>query len=134
MGWLEGAEPLEVEARIILSWEGGRGMSPPGSVPTYPPCLVPTPRQSALSRALLQPNAWAAATVARVAGPGLIKPVGTDLKGAESPGTFRMDVWLQLTVSRGGEGREARGPFSEPRHTKGYWFQLVFSYFPYGTF
>lgn len=80
-------------------------MSPPGSVPTYPPCLVPTQRQSALSRALLQPNAWAAATVARVAGPGLIKPVGTDLKGAESPGTlgWMSGCSLQLVgVGRGG--------------------------------
>lgn len=70
-----------------------------------PPCLVPTPRQSALSRALLQPNAWAAATVARVAGPGLVKPVGTDLKGAESPGTlgWMSDCSLQLVgVGRGG--------------------------------
>lgn len=116
----------------MLSWEGGRRMSPPGSVPTHPPCLVPTPRQSALSRALLQPNAWAAATVARVAGPGLVKPVGTDLKGAESPGTlgWMSGCSLQLIVG----GGEARGPFSEPRHSKGYWFQLVLSYFPHGTF
>lgn len=62
-------------------------MSLPGSAPTHPPCSVPTPRQSALSRALLQPNAWAAATVALVVGPGLVKSAGTDLKGAESPGT-----------------------------------------------
>lgn len=47
--------------------EGGGGMSLPGSAPTHPLCSFPTPRQSALSRALLQPNAWAAAPVARVA-------------------------------------------------------------------
>lgn len=87
----------------MLSWEGGRRMSPPGSVPTHPPCLVPTPRQSALSRALLQPNAWAAATVARVAGPGLVKPVGTDLKGAEGPRTlgWMSGCSLQLVVGGG---------------------------------
>lgn len=43
------------------------GMSLPGSALTHPHCSVPTPRQSALSRALLQPNAWAAASVVRVA-------------------------------------------------------------------
>lgn len=77
-------------------------MSPPGSAPTHPPCLVPTPRQSALSRALLQPNAWAAATVARVVGPGLVKLAGTDFKGAGSPGTLGWMAACSLQLGVGG--------------------------------
>lgn len=62
---------------------------------TFP--AVPTPRQSALSRALLQPSAGAAAAAARAAGPAPGDRVGEgDRPGGRGESRNFADIWLRL--------------------------------------
>jgi hypothetical protein len=76
---LEGVERLEAGGGV--GPRGGRGsVAATIRAATFP--LVLTPRQSALSRALLQPSAWAAAAVARAAGPA----PGNRVREAGRPG------------------------------------------------
>lgn len=105
--------------RVLRDWKEGVGVVAGGGggsvaarlrATTFPSVL--TPRQSALSRALLQPSAWAAAAAAaaRAAGPAPDNRVreGADLAGAESPGTSRVSG---CSLQRAGEVRE---PSREP--------------------
>lgn len=89
---------------MLSDGEAGEGVAPGGGggsvaarlrAATFP--SVPTPRQSALSRALLQPSAWAAAAAARAAGPA---PGDRVREGGRAGGCGESrnfaDVWLQL--------------------------------------
>lgn len=86
--------------------EAGAGVVPGGGggsvaarfrAATFP--SVPTPRQSALSRALLQPSGGAAAAAARAAGPAPGDRVreGGRPGGCDESRNFT-GVWLQLAV------------------------------------
>lgn len=112
----------EAGAGVVLG-DGGGSVAARLRAATF--SSVPTPRQSALSRALLQPNAGAAAAAARAAGPAPGDRVGEGGRpgGCGESWNFA-SVWLQL------EDPERHADFRDnPVPSGDHWPRLVPSHF-----